>query len=116
MKHVSKENALVIKNSDTSSLLEYSVALSDRDIDFAINNIDGRYPERGYCTNKVCKELVYVLSGDGSLNKQEESVSFRQGDLLLIEAGEVYYWEGHCELIMSCTPAWYKEHCELIGN
>ncbi len=116
MKIVKKYKAVSIVNSDTSKLLEYSVELNDKDIDFAINTINGRYPETGYCSNTKCKELAYILEGSGSLNKKDEYLEFNQGDLLLIDKEEVYYWEGNCKIIMICTPAWYKEQCKLISK
>ena len=114
MKIVKKENAQVFKNSDTSQLLEYSIELNNKDIDFCINTISGRYPEKGYCTNKKCKELCYILEGTGTSNKQNERISFEQGDVILIDKEEIYYWDGNCKIIMICTPAWYKEQCELL--
>ena len=51
MKLVQKNEAKIVKNSDTSKLLEYSIELNDKDVDFCINTISGRYPEKGYCTN-----------------------------------------------------------------
>ena len=114
MKYVKCEKAVNIKNSDTSSLLEYSIELNDPEIDFAINTINGRYPETGYCTNKKCKELAYILEGTGKICKRDEEFPFQVGDVILIDREEVYFWEGNCKIIMICTPAWYKEQCELI--
>ena len=114
MKIVKKENAKNIRNSDTSELLEYSIDLRDKDIDFCINTISGRYPEQGYCTNQEVKEICYILEGEGTINKNDETMSFKQGDVILIEKEEIYYWNGNCKIIMICTPAWYKEQCKLI--
>lgn len=33
----------------------------------------------------------------------------KQGDVILIDKEEIYFWEGNCKIIMICTPAWYKE-------
>ncbi|MEI6498634.1 MAG: cupin domain-containing protein [bacterium] len=114
MKIVKIENATEVENSATSHLLEYSVALNDKDIDLAVNTIVGRYPENGYCTNKECKELVYVLAGTGTLNKHDQCLDFKAGDVLLIEQDEVYFWKGNCKIIMVCTPPWHKEQCKFI--
>lgn len=114
MKIVKRENAKIIKNSDTSWLLEYSIDLADKDIDFAINHISGRYLESGFCTNQECKELVYVLDGFGTLNKNNCSISFSKGDVLLIDKKEIYFWEGKCQVIMICIPTWYREQCKLF--
>lgn len=42
------EQAQIFRNSDTSNLLEYSIQLNDKDTDFCINTITGRYQEKGY--------------------------------------------------------------------
>lgn len=116
MKKVSSEQAEIFKNSDTSSLLEYSIQLKDKDIDFCINTITGRYPEKGYCSNEKCKEICYILEGTGLINKKDEVIYFKQGDVILIDKNEVYYWNGNCRIIMICTPAWYKEQCKLFDE
>ncbi len=89
MKIVKSSDAQIIKNSDTSKLLEYSIGLKDKDIDFCINTISGRYPEKGYCTNEKCKEICYILEGKGTLTKKEESINFEKGDVILIEKEEI---------------------------
>lgn len=116
MKIVKKEVAKTIKNSETSKLLEYSIELKEKDIDFCINRISGRYPEKGYCMNEKCKEICYILEGKGSINKKDESIEFNKGDVILINKGEIYYWDGNCKIIMVCTPAWYKKQCKLIDK
>lgn len=114
MKIVKFSTAQTIKNSDASKLLEYSIALNDKDIDFCINTISGRYPQKGYCSNEKCKELCYILEGNGKINKEDETISFEKGDVILIDKEEIYYWSGNCKIIMICTPAWYKEQCKLL--
>ena len=89
MKRVKSSDAQIIKNSDTSKLLEYSIGLKDKDIDFCINTISGRYPEKGYCTNEKCKEICYILEGNGTLNKKDESINFEKDDVILIEKEEI---------------------------
>lgn len=116
MKIVQSDRAKIVVNSDTSKLLEYSIELNDKDVDFCINTISGRYPEKGYCTNEKCKEICYVLEGNGTINKKEAKIHFNQGDVILIDKEEVYYWDGNCKIIMICTPVWYKEQCKLLKN
>lgn len=114
MKIVKSNEAQMIKNSDTSKLLEYSIGLNDKDIDFCINTINGRYPEKGYCTNEKCKEICYIVDGKGTFNKKGEMINFEKGDVILIDKEEIYYWNGNCKIIMSCTLARYKEQCKLL--
>lgn len=114
MKIIKKEDADILKNSDTSSLLEYSIKLNEKNIDLCINTIIGRYPEKGYCTNKVCQEICYILEGKGSINKKDEVIDFKAGDVIFVDKNDIYFWNGECKIIMVCTPAWYKGQCELL--
>lgn len=58
MKIVKSSDAQIIKNSDTSKLLEYSIGLNDKDIDFCINTISGRYPQKDIVLMKNVKKFV----------------------------------------------------------
>lgn len=114
MKIVKEEESEKIINSDTSYLKEYSKKLNDKDLDFCINTISGRYPEKGYAENLKCKEICYILEGNGSINKKDEKIEFKKGDVILIDKEEIYFWEGNCKIIMVCNPAWYKEQCKIL--
>ena len=114
MKIEKKEEADVFKNSDTSSILEYSIKLNEKNLDFCINTITGRYPEKGYCTNEECQELCYVLEGEGTINRKDETINFKQGDVIFIEKKDVYFWNGNCKLALVCNPAWSKDQCKLL--
>ncbi len=35
--------------------------ISSHVLDFCINTISGRYPEKVYCTNKKCKKLYIII-------------------------------------------------------
>ncbi len=60
--------------------------------------------------NEKCKEVVFVISGNGSLTTKSDSVKLAPGDTALIPAGEQYYFEGkNLTIFMPCTPAWYPE-------
>lgn len=112
MKLVKFNQAEKISNSDKCKVVEYP--LNDKDINFATAVISGRYPDSGYCVNEKCKELIYVIEGKGSLNKNNERVEFSKGDVILIDKGEIYYWDAYCMIAMPCTPAWYPEQHKLI--
>ena len=116
MKIIEKEQAEIIKNSDTSELLEYSKKLNEKNIDFCINTISGRYPQKGFCTNQVCQELCYIIEGSGNISKKDQKITFKKGDIIFIDKNEIYYWNGECKIIMVCTPAWYKEQCKLYDK
>lgn len=107
MKVVHKSQTKQFKNSPVCVGIEFP--LGDKEINGAIAEIRGRYPDKGWVVNLKCKELAYVLKGNGKIATENEEIKFNQGDLLLIYPKEKYYWEGNCDLFMACTPAWYPE-------
>lgn len=114
MEIVRLENVNKFQNSDKCKGIEYP--LQDKDINFSIAEINGRYPEKGYCTNEECKELIYVMEGRGTLNKKDEKIEFQKGDVLLIDKREIYYWDGIFTIAMPCIPAWYPEQHKMIDE
>ena len=112
MKIIRKDEAVIGTNSDKCKTIEYS--FGDKDIDLGVAVITGRYPEKGYGVNLICKELIYVIDGTGTLNKKDEKIHFKKGDVILIDKGEEYYWDAQCTIAMPCTPAWYPEQHKLI--
>ena len=114
MKIVRLDDAEKYQNSDSCTVYEYE--LNDPDINCATGTIEGRYPDKGYCVNEECKELIYVLEGFGTLNKEGEKINFKAGDVILINKGEPYYWEASCKIIMPCTPAWYPAQHRIVED
>lgn len=113
MEIIKCDNALKGANSDKCKYLEYS--FEDKDIDLGIATITGRYPEEGYCLNIISKELIYVIDGNGILNFEDKSITFKKGDAILVNANEKYYWDtNYCVVSMSCMPAWTEEQHKLI--
>ena len=112
MKLVKFEQSQEFINGEKCWVVEYP--LDDKDINFSTAVLTGRYPDEGYCVNEECKELIYVIDGYGTLYKKNEKVEFSKGDIVLIDKGEIYYWDAHCTIAMPCTPAWYPEQHKFI--
>lgn len=51
MKIVREKEAEKFEYANTSSVLEYGIALNEKNMDFCTNKISGRYPTEGYCSN-----------------------------------------------------------------
>ena len=107
MKTVHKNQTEKFKNSDACTAIEYP--LKDNDINGAIIKLSGRYPNEGRVVNLKCKELAYIIEGSGKVVVEEKEVKLEEGDLVLIEPGEKYFWEGNLKMFVPCTPAWYPE-------
>ena len=113
MKFIKKSNAVKGANSNKCETLEYS--FKDKDMDLGIATITGRYPENGFCVNTISKELIYVLDGNGKLYFENNCIEFEEGDSILINSNEKYYWDStYCIVSMTCTPAWNEEQHKLV--
>lgn len=107
MKIIKKDQTREFKNSDVCIAIEYP--MDDKDINGAVIELDGRYPDTGRVVNEKCKELVYVIEGAGTLTVEGEEIQLAEGDLAMIEPNEKYFFEGKLKLFTPCTPAWYPE-------
>jgi hypothetical protein len=114
MKIVRSNQTQEFKNSEACVSFEYP--LDDKDINGAVIKLNGRYPEKGYVTNKVCKELVYVIEGSGTLATTDSMHQLEQGDVALLMPGDKYYFEGRLVMFMPCHPAWYPEQHEHVDS
>ena len=112
MKLVKKEKSLTVQVTDSCRATEYPGG--DRDLWAAVIEIKGRYPDEGSTINEVCKELVFVSRGQGRITVGEETFNIGEGDMILIEPGELFFWEGEMTLVMPCAPAWYPEQHKTI--
>ena len=65
MKIIALEQTQEYKNSELCIATEYD--FHDKDIDISTAEINGKYPESGYCVNTEIKEMIYVISGSGKI-------------------------------------------------
>ncbi len=107
MKIIYQNQINKFKNSKVCYGDEYP--LGDKDINGAVIEVKGRYPDKGRVVNQKCKELVYVLDGSGKVVVEGKESSFNKGDLFLIEPGEKYFWQADCVVLICCSPAFYPE-------
>jgi mannose-6-phosphate isomerase-like protein (cupin superfamily) len=105
MKIIRKNDRNIIKNSDDCDAFEY--ALADADLSGTIVEVRGRYPASGQAMNSECKQLAYILNGSGEISVEGKIIEFSKGDMILINAGEKYFWDGKFVAMLSSTPAWH---------
>lgn len=104
--------AIERKNSAVCVVTEYPC--TDNNLDFAVVTISGRYPEAKQAMNTKCKEIVYVQAGTGRVTVNHVEYVLNAGDIVLIEAGEPFYWEGNMTLHAACTPAFSIEQHVIV--
>ncbi len=99
-----KIDQVKIFNAANCVVLEYPLEYPD--INGSVAKISGRYPENGFAVNEVCRELGYVINGKGSIGTEDQELELGEGDLVAIEPGEKFYWQGNFTLFLPCAPAW----------
>lgn len=114
MEYIEKEKAEFYSVNGYSGM-DYPTI--DKDINFAVIKISTRSPKNGYQVNIGCKELLYIINGSGILylKKDTQEISFKQGDVIVIEKNECYAFDGNFEAAVSCTPAWTSDQHKYIG-
>ncbi len=96
----------------TNKTYEYNI--EDKDINYCIVDIDGRFPEEKWAVNRKCKEMAHILSGSGVLIVENKEYRVKKDDIVLVDKNEKYYWQGKMRLGVSSSPAWYPEQHELV--
>ena len=89
MKFIPKKQSIERKNSPICIVTEYD--LGDKELDFAIARIAERNPDSNRVMKTICKEVVYVHSGNGKVVVNEKEYSLQAGDVVLIDSGEKFY-------------------------
>jgi mannose-6-phosphate isomerase-like protein (cupin superfamily) len=88
MKFITLNDIDNIRKDNSCSFIDYP--LNDKDIDGALIKINGCYPKEGKAKNTVCKELVYIVDGEGELYVQDKAVKLEKDMVVLIDKNEEY--------------------------
>ena len=115
MEFIRKEKA-EFYSGDGYSGMDYPS--TDKDINFAVIKINSRSPKIGFQVNTNCKELLYIINGNGIMymKDSDEKINFNQGDVILINKNECYAFDGNFEAAVPCTPAWTSEQHKYMIN
>ncbi len=112
MKKIAAAEAESFQHGETCLMSEYR--LEDDRLDAATAKVSGRYPDEGWVLNRVSAETAYVLAGSGKLVTEDGETSLETGDVVLIEPGEKFHWDGKMTLFVTCAPAWKYGQYEHI--
>lgn len=112
MKVIKRKEANEYSNSNNCYGFEFD--LGDKNLDGAVVNVKGRYPEKGSAMNEGCKEFAYIISGGGNINIGGKNFDIESEDMVVIDKGEHFYWEGEFRLFVYCTPAWSADQHKVV--
>ena len=107
MKFISAAKSTQRQSNDHCTITEFP--MNDNDLNFAIADLAGRYPESGRVKNLKCKEIVYIAEGSGKIVVNGHEQTLKAGDVVMVETNEPYFWEGTLKLLITCHPAFSVE-------
>lgn len=113
MEFVSSSHTTRSQNAANTTVYEYPT--TDPSINGAVATIFGRYPEKGFVLNSICKEIVYVIEGNGIIGLIDKEVAIKNGDVLLLQPNEKYYWDGNLTLFMVTAPKFDPTQHKLVS-
>jgi mannose-6-phosphate isomerase-like protein (cupin superfamily) len=97
------------KFANSPNCIAYEYNFDDKEINTSIIELKGRYPDKGRVTNKVCKEIVFVVEGEGKIEIDNKEFPLQEEDMILILPNQKYFFDGKMKIAASCCPAWYSE-------
>lgn len=113
MEIVYKKQTKEFENSENCIVTEYP--MKNEIMNGAVINLSGRYPDEGEIVNLRSNELVYIMKGSGFVVVENNMRSLRQGDLILIKAGEKYFWSGNNLVVFVVNnPPWRAEQHKIL--
>jgi len=105
---IKKSEAKEHKNSPDCTAWEHNHPTNN--LSYATVSISGRYPETKRVTNLKCEEIIFVISGSGTIHSEKGNFQINQGDSYHFETKEKYFIEGD-KLLLGITnsPKWTFE-------
>lgn len=112
MKISYKNQAQEKANNSSCTVTEHNL---DHELhDAAVATITGRYPTNRRVVNTQCNELAFVFEGEGKVVINDKEHLLSAGDVVLIEAGDKYFWDGNMKIFTSCRPKWHIEQHQMV--
>lgn len=111
MKVCKKSQTSTHHNNEHCSIVEYPIDMPA--INMALATINGRYPSAGYAINHKVQEVVYIQQGNGSISVNGQITDFASGDVILVEPGDKFFWDGNFKMTIACSPAFTPEQHEI---
>jgi mannose-6-phosphate isomerase-like protein (cupin superfamily) len=116
MQHIPKSAARRLSIAPEFTILDYGPLGGDV-TNGTVAEVTGRYPTVGWGRNNVSDEIVYVVSGSGTLETPEKNILLNAGDVAFVPKGQKIAWNGK-DLVMflPCVPAWRPEQHDLLSE
>ena len=109
---IKKEERIKVESSKECSVFEYH--FDDKDIELSCAEIRGRYPQEGFAMNEKIKEIFFIEKGKGKINIEGKDFNIYEGDVILIQPKQKYFWQGSLDIVLACNPKFTSEQHKNI--
>lgn len=99
---------------NTEACLAYEYGHPTSELNAAVIDLSGRYPDDGWALNTACTALIHVMQGRGELVGDGAISDLAEGDQVLITPNEPYAFDGTMKLLYISTPAWTPEQAKHV--
>ena len=111
MEYIKKDQSEIF---NVGNLIAHEYPTKNPNINCALVELKGRHPQEGWIMNEQCTELVFFVRGSAVLTTEKESINFGEGDMVILQPQEKYFWVGDCTLFTPSTPAWTPEQTKIV--
>lgn len=87
----------------------------DKNLNMAIVNQSGRYPESGFNVNYISTEGLYVIEGEITLHIDNQSVSLKAGEAFYILPNQKYWLDGTAKVFVAVNPSSEENKSEILN-
>lgn len=112
MNIILQNQAIPYNNGAYCTAWEY--AHGNKDINLAVIDLTGCYPEKGFAINTKVSELVFVVEGQITLETVKGKTQLTEGDSIILDPNEKFRWSGSGKMAISCTPAWSPQQYKYV--
>jgi len=104
---------LKINHMSTCTTQEFK--FKNKNLNFALARINGRYPEVGQALNLKCDMVYYCLAGQGTVSLTGRKKKIKPGQALLVGKNKKYYVIGKkLAVLIISNPVWDKRQYRTI--
>jgi len=101
------------KHVNSPNCIAHEYDTGKKEVNISFIEIKGRYPDKGRVVNKVCKEIIFVVSGKGKIEVDNKKFLVNKEDLVFINSNQKYFLDGKMKIVVCCQPSWYpRQHVE----
>jgi len=109
-----RKKAEAVRHENSEACVAYEYEMPSTEIDGAVIELTGRYPEDGWVINTVSTSLVHIVRGRGKVYFPDEEVVLAEDDQVMILPNEKYAFDGDMKLLFFAAPAWTPEQARRV--